>query len=287
MMPPVVGSLPNLLIIGAAKAGTTSLHAYLDRHPAVAMSPKKELQLFSRDDWEERLDWYRSHFLVRAPVRGESSPSYSMDPVLPHVPERAHALVPGARIVYLVRDPLERLLAHYVEFVAIMREKRSFEEAMLDFDSPSNVYSTTSRYAHQLERWREHYAGSRILVLDQRDLLTNRAEALGRVFRFLDVDDSFWAPEFDLLHNTRERKLLVNSRGLWLWRRGMYDAALRAARALPAGVESRALALIGEEIERPAPRSEMLGELKAILREDAERLREHTGQSFEHWSIWS
>src|SRR5213079_2076886 len=150
----VVGSLPNLLIVGAAKSGTTSLHAYLDRHPAIAMSGKKELQLFSGDDWEERLDWYRSQFLVRAPVRGESSPSYSMDPILPHVPERARRVVPRARIIYLVRDPIERLRAHYVEFVAILREKRTFEQAMADYDKPSNVYVMTSRYAHQLECWR-------------------------------------------------------------------------------------------------------------------------------------
>lgn len=281
----MTGHLPNLLIIGAAKSGTTSLHAYLDRHPAISMSKKKELQLFSGDDWEERLGWYREQFPVRAPVRGESSPAYSMDPVLPHVPERARKVVPGARIVYMVRDPLERLLAHYVEFVAILREKRSFEEAMADYDSPSNVYVMTSRYAHQLERWREHFADSRILVVEQRELLDDRRAALQRVFRFLEVDDSYWTREFDDLHNTRERKLLVNGRGLWMYRKGMYDPALRLAARLPEPISKRAVAFMGEEIHRPVPVPELREALVACLREDSARLREYTGRQFDHWSV--
>jgi Sulfotransferase family len=273
------GLLPNLLIIGAAKAGTTSLHAYLDRHPAIAMSAKKELQLFSGADWRDRLDWYRVQFPVRAPVRGESSPSYSMDPVLPHVPERAKEIVPGARIIYMVRDPIERLVAQYVEFFAIHREHRSFEEMIRDYDSPQNVYVAASRYGHQLDRWREHYDDAQILVVEQRELLTARRETLQRVFRFLGVDDTFWTPEFDELHNTRDRKLRPNAFGIWLYRRGVYGPALRTATAL------RARRALGTEIAKPNIGDGLRSELTAHLRADAERLREYTGRAFEHWSV--
>jgi sulfotransferase family protein len=281
----VAGHLPNLLIVGAAKSGTTSLHAYLDRHPAISMSKKKELQLFSGDDWEERLGWYREQFPVRAPVRGESSPAYSMDPVLPHVPARARKVVPGARIVYMVRDPVERLLAHYVEFVTILREKRSFEEAMADYDAPSNVYVMTSRYAHQLDRWREHFPDSQILVVEQRELLDDRRAAMRRLFRFLDVDDSYWTPDFDRLHNTRERKLLVNERGLWMYKKGLYDPTLRLARRLPAALSRGLVGFMGDEVERPVPTPALRDELVACLREDVRRLREYTGREFDHWSV--
>jgi hypothetical protein len=284
-MSAVPGYLPNLLIVGAAKSGTTSLHAYLDRHPAISMSKKKELQLFSGDDWEQRLGWYREQFPVRAPVRGESSPSYSMDPVLPHVPARARKLVPSARIIYMVRDPIERLLAHYVEFVAILREKRSFEVAMSQPGLPSNVYVMTSRYAHQLDRWREHFPDDRILVVEQRDLLEDRRATLRRVFGFLDVDESYWTPEFDRLHNTRERKLLVNGRGLWMYKRGMYDPALKLATRLPERLSRRAVAFMGEDIDRPVPSPRLREQLEGCLRDDARRLREYTGRSFDHWSV--
>src|SRR5205823_11980303 len=96
------GHLPNLLIIGAAKAGTTSLHRYLDLHPSIFMSRSKELQLFNQDDWRERRDWYRAQFPTAAPVRGESSGAYTMHPVLPCVPERIKATIPDARLIYLV-----------------------------------------------------------------------------------------------------------------------------------------------------------------------------------------
>jgi hypothetical protein len=281
----VPGYLPNLLIVGAAKCGTTSLHSYLDQHPQVAMSEKKELQLFSRDNWRELLDWYREHFQIRAQVRGESSPAYSMDPVLPHVPDRARELIPNARIVYMVRDPIDRLLAHYVEFVTLGLEEKPFEAALTDYDSGRNVYAMTSSYAHQLERWRESFSPSQLLVIDQRELLDERRDTLQRVFRFLGVDDSFWTPEFDRLHNTRTMKLRVNRFGLWLWHRGLYHRAVAAASALPPTVRGRAIGLIGEPVRAPRPSEALLDELRGYLRADAQRFRELTGKSFDHWSV--
>ena len=281
----VPGLLPNLLIIGAGKAGTTSLHAYLDEHPQIAMSKEKELELFSGTDWQERLDWYRANFLVRAPVRGESSPSYSMDPVLGQVPERARTVVPGARIVYMVRDPIERLLAHYVEYVAIGIEKRSFADAIADYDAPSNIYVMSSRYAHQLDRWREHYPDSRIMVVDQRELLSDRREVLRDVFAFLGVDDDYWTPEFDRLHNTRQRKMRVNGAGMGAYRIGLYDPLVRAAAALPERWRRRVLSVMGDEIRRPVPDDALRNELEACVREDADRLRAYTGKPFDHWTV--
>src|SRR4051812_10211105 len=88
------GYLPNLLIIGAAKAGTTSLHEYLNLHPSVFMSSPKELKFFNRPDWREELRAYRAHFPVGAQVRGESSPLYSMAPHLDSIPQRVHETIP-------------------------------------------------------------------------------------------------------------------------------------------------------------------------------------------------
>jgi hypothetical protein len=277
--------LPNLLIIGAAKAGTTSLHAYLEAHPAIWMSRQKELQLFSSRYWEERLDWYRGQFPVRALVRGESSPSYSMDPVLPDVPRRAHATVPDARVIYMVRDPIDRLVAQWVEFVATRQEERSFAEAMADVASPRNVYVMASRYAHQLDRWREHYDDARILVVEQRELREDRRATLQRVFRFLGVDDTFWTPEFDRLHNTREHKLRPSDFGVWLHDRGAYVPALRAFTAMPERLSAPARRLLGREIVRPAVDGGLRDELEAALSEDVARLRAFTGRPYEHWSI--
>lgn len=282
----MIGHLPNLLIVGAAKAGTSSLHAYLDQHPQVSMSQRKELELFNRPgDWRERLDWYRTNFLVRAPIRGESSPAYSMHPRFGDVPARIHEVIPHAKLIYLVRDPIQRALAHYVEWRFLKVDERPFEEAFADVEELSNYYVMSSRYAHQVGLYREIFPDDQILVLDQRDLLKKRRETLQRVFRFLDVDEGFWTPEFEREHNVGQQKMLLNSRGWRLADRNLYLPALRLAGALPAPVGRAGLKLIGEEIERPVPDEAMLARLREALRDDAEWLRSYTGDAFDHWSV--
>ena len=106
--------LPNLIVIGAAKCGTTSLHAYLDEHPEIAMSREKELHFFvDRKNWGRGIEWYEAQFDASAPVRGESSPGYSAYPLYEGVAERMARVVPDAKLVYLVRDPVERVVSHY------------------------------------------------------------------------------------------------------------------------------------------------------------------------------
>src|SRR3954454_424581 len=108
--------LPKLLIIGAQKCGTTSLHTYLDAHPDVHMAAEKELDFFIEDRaWQRGLEWYATRFRDDAGVRGESSPNYTGWPVWDGVPERAAAVIPKARLVYLVRDPIDRIESHYLQ----------------------------------------------------------------------------------------------------------------------------------------------------------------------------
>lgn len=282
----MIGYLPNLLIVGAAKAGTSSLHAYLDEHPLISMSKRKELELFNRpDDWRERLDEYRTNFLVRAPVRGESSPAYSMNPRFGDVPARIHEVIPHARIIYLVRDPIKRALAHFVEWRFLAVEERDFEEAFADLEQPSNYYVMSSRYRHQLEQYRRFFPDDRILVLDQHELLERRRETLRQVFQFLGVTEDFWSEAFEVEHNVGQQKMLLNSRGWWLADRNLYLPALRLARALPERVGKAGLRVIGDEIERPAPEDAMLERLREVLHPDADWLRAYTGASYEHWSV--
>jgi hypothetical protein len=282
----VIGYLPNLLIVGAAKAGTSSLHAYLDEHPSIAMSKRKELELFNRpDDWRELLDRYRTNFYVRAPVRGESSPAYSMDPRFGDVPARIHEVIPGAKIIYLVRDPIPRALAHYVEWRFLRVEQRPFEQAFADLDRPSNHYVMSSRYAHQLGRYRERFPDEQILVLDQRDLLKRRRDTLRRVFRFLGVDEDYSTPRFEREHNVGQQKMQLNRFGWWLAERQAYLPALRIAAALPAPVGRGGLRLIGTDIPRPEPDEATLARLRDVLRADVEWLRSYTGEPYDHWSV--
>ncbi|MEM6898341.1 MAG: sulfotransferase domain-containing protein [Pseudomonadota bacterium] len=109
--------LPTFIIIGAMKCGTTSLHSYLDRHPDTSMSDPKEVDFFSGSNSDKSVEWYASLFDPDKPVRGEASQDYSKGhhPLYKGAPERMKALIPDVKLIYLVRDPIERYFSHIGE----------------------------------------------------------------------------------------------------------------------------------------------------------------------------
>lgn len=195
--------LPDFLLIGAQKAGTTALYAYLRRHRAITGPAWKEVSYFDRH-YRRGSAWYRGNFPLRAGTRivGEASPSYLFHPA---APERAAALVPEVRLIVLVRDPVERALSHYHHEVALGRELLSFEEALACEDERmagelermledpsyfsrawwSHTYLARGRYAEQLERWLVHFPREQLLVLSSEELAARPDEAYARVLAFL------------------------------------------------------------------------------------------------------
>lgn len=276
--------LPNLIVIGAPKSGTSSLHHYLGAHPEVYMARPKELQFFNQVGWRDRVDWYAAQFPAASAVRGESSPAYSMDPVIPGVPGRIRELVPGARLVYLVRDPVERLVAHWVEWYALGIEHRPFAEAIADHPAAHNPYACASRYASQLERYLELFPRSQLLVVDRDELMEERARTLARLFAFLGVDPDFGSPEFERVLNPRARKWRLNALGWWLVRHGRADV-VRWMHRLPAPARDRALPLVSRRVAEPRLDRGLRDRLGEHFRPEVERLRELTGQRFEAWSV--
>lgn len=202
------GVLPNLIIIGAMKCGTTALHRYLDLHPDVTMSEPKELNFFCGPErpgdtqdgraawlagnWHRGLEWYTAQFRL-TPVRGEASPGYT-SPSFPEAAERMARVLPDARLVYAVRDPIERAVSQYLHHRADGTERRPIEEAMLD---PQSQYLERSRYYARLEPYVAHFRREQIFICTQEDLLTKRRETVSELYRFAGVDDSFCSPEHD------------------------------------------------------------------------------------------
>ena len=199
--------LPDFLIIGAQKAGTTALYAYLRRHPAITGPSWKEVSYFDRH-YGRGEAWYRGNFPNRVRARGklvgEASPSYIFHPL---GPERVKALVPEARLVALVRNPVDRALSHYHHEVALGREPLRFEDA-LDAEEDrlrgeeerlaadpsyfsrawwSHAYKSRGRYAEQLERWLAVFPRDRLLILPSEDLGGEPERTHARVLDFLGV----------------------------------------------------------------------------------------------------
>ncbi len=275
--------LPNLIVIGAKKAGTTSLYAYLNVHPDISMSREKELDFFVAErNWSRGLPWYRRQFNGDAPVRGEASPYYTALPQHRGVPQRMASVIPDARLVYLVRDPIERLISHYHMGVATGRERRSLPDAIADLSE--SWYVAQGRYWMQLEPYLSHFPPERVLVLDQHELAHSRAAALRRVFAFLGVDADFVSNEFDEVHftaMTRRRRRPVAKPALALSRALGDERSHKVRRRVPGPVR----AVLTAPLERPGLDPELRARLKQLYAPDAARLREHTGLPLDSWSV--
>ena len=196
--------LPDFLILGAQKAGTTALYAYLRWHPQITGPSFKEVSFFDRH-YVKGERWYRAHMPVRRrSLVGEASPSYLFHPL---APERVAGMLPGARLITLLRNPVDRAFSHYQHEVALGREPLSFEDAVDREDErmqselermlrdPSYfslawwnyTYIARGRYAEQLERWFAAFPREQLLVLFTEELSADTAATYRRVLDFLGV----------------------------------------------------------------------------------------------------
>jgi hypothetical protein len=286
-------ALPTFFIIGAAKAGTTSLHYYLDQHPEIQMSATKEPNFFAGPEngipypqgRVSRLEDYERLFDPAVGVRGEASVGYASHPRRQGAPERIKELVPEAKFIYLVRDPIARSVSHYQHRVAYEGERRSLREVLGDRPDPSSFCVCPSLYASQLDLYLRHFPRERLLVIDHADLLADRRATLRQVFAFLGVDHSVDFSQFDEELNTSNGHRLYppGYRGL----RGLPVSA--PLRRLPPGVRRALRRLVERVLWPPLQTSTLDDELRAQLVElyagEVERLRALTGKTFPTWSI--
>lgn len=201
--------LPDFLIIGANKCGTTSLHNYLNQHPRIREGMYKEVHFFDRyHRYANGLSWYRSHFPIRtaedAFLLGESTPEYLFNPA---VPDRVADVMPDARLIVLLRNPVDRAYSHYHHSKRVGREPLSFEKAIdaepdrldgeLDAHASTPTYDDQSyehysylargRYLEQIERWLQHYDREQMLILQSETLFERPESTTHRAFDFLGL----------------------------------------------------------------------------------------------------
>jgi hypothetical protein len=276
--------LPTFFVIGAMKSGTTSLARYLGGHPDVFMSATKEINYFAREDmWSRGLDWYTAHFAAAgdAVAIGEASVSYSQFPQHADAAARIADVVPDARFVYVVREPVERMRSHYQHWISAGWETRPMGEALL-LDAR---YTYPSRYGLQLSRYLAHFPPERILVVTSEDLRSERAATVGRVLDFLGVTNP-WQGSFDTELNRgagrrmprsgwgRFRRRVVNSKRL----RGLTPAVNAAQTRFPR------LATRAVNRDEVMVHPEVRARLVAVLRDDVLALRPWLGDRFESWA---
>jgi hypothetical protein len=197
---------PDYVIIGTQRGGTTSLHAYLSAHPQVATPATKELH-FITDRYQRGLDWYLGQFPAELPpdvVTGEATPYALFHPL---APRRLREIAPAAKLIALLRNPVDRAYSHFLlersrgeetlDFAAALDAESwrlDGEEARLARD-PTYVsdphkhasYMARGEYARQLERWFCVFPREQMQVLRSEDLYARSAETFARVAEFLAI----------------------------------------------------------------------------------------------------
>jgi Sulfotransferase domain len=283
-------NLPDFIVIGAMKGGTTSLHHYLNAHPQVYMTKVKEVDFFTEElNWDKGFDWYTKQF-ADAPAgtkKGEASTSYTKYPRYSGVAPRIAEHLPDARLIYVVRDPMERIRSHYQHNVAIGEEALPIERAVVE--NPG--YVDYSRYAMQLDQYLEHYDADRVLVITSEDLLNKREATFKRVLGFLEVDSD---AEVDALereyYKTEERPAygpVVGAARRTLKRLFPKNVGLWRGRFLPDSIKRRIGKPANEHEHMSSSRipDEVKEHIAGELQEDVARLRSFLGQDFSGWGI--
>jgi hypothetical protein len=267
--------LPTFLLIGAMKSGTTTLYWYLAQHPDVFMPALKEPNFFN-DHWHRGVGWYERLFAPAGGTlaRGEASVRYTSFPDDPECPGRIASVVPEVRLLFLVREPVDRIQSHYLHEVAALRERRPLEQALRE----NPIYLDRSRYAMQLERYLEHFPREQLLVLRAEELFRAPQDVLPRVYGFLGVDTR-WRPTGPVRRDNETARrfqlpVLVR-RGVKVANEaGVYRHVPRWAKETVRLVTQRRSRTMPEARIPPALRAE----LRAELADDLRRLHEITGE---------
>jgi len=297
-------TLPNFLIIGAAKSGTTAIYTYIKQHPQIFMSEMKELRYFSYvqdpvlqppKDYIHpsitTLDEYENHFksVTNEVVIGESSPTYLYTP---GTAERIKAVIPDAKLFAILRNPIDRAYSAYTHALREWKEPAgSFSLALREEESRIAAgygmlwhYKRAGLYHQQLMRFFNTFDKNKIKIVLYDDLVSNTNELLVEIFRFLEVDDKFQPdtsrrpnvsgfPKSERFHLFL-KMIFIHDNPIKRLSRVVFPKKLR--RNVMESVRS-------QNLEKRAMPEEIRKELSAYYQEEIQLLEELLCRDLSHW----
>jgi hypothetical protein len=291
------GRLPGLFVIGAMKSGTNYLRKLLGRHPSICMTEVDEPSYFVDPDelkviWPEK--WAHGYWRDErnylqlfasagdATILGEASTNYTKIPLVSCVAERLQAFNPDARLIYLLRDPVERAISHYWHMVRYHSECRSIVAAIRH----DPQYVAVSHYAMQLAPFRERFGDDRIVVLTHEALVRDPLTTVESLYRWLGLDPAcvdiagFKDPE----HVTPEafRMPIWNGLPRKLWQS---SSVRHISKHLPQMLQTRLREATNRYVRRQAvDLTEVTDFLRSIQRRQVDQLSEILNRGFPEWT---
>lgn len=274
-------TLPNFLIVGAMKAGTSTLAWYLNKHPEVYMPGRlHEVHFFNNDEnYQKGLDWYEDQFAEHGdqPAVGEKTPAYCY---LPRAAERIAETLPDVKLLWIFRDPVDRAYSNYWHAIRLGVEHRSFREALElekqeESDSIWHRYRDRSVYADQVERFLRLFPRENMHFVVLEELEEDPRGSLEELYSFVGVDSTPPFPEPEHKNPSRLPRFPILTR-----------AAHRLKEYIPWGQELyklvRSVNLRSEPGYPPIP-SDLEGELREFFEPHNRRLTKLTGLELDAW----
>lgn len=292
--------LPDFIIIGAAKSGTTSLHHYLLEHPRVSMSDPKELNFFVDapvvGNWHRGLAWYKS-FFPAGKLNGESSPAYTFEGenYAPKAALRIKNIMPDAKLIYLLRNPIERIQSHYLQmlFMGRIPLKVSLDDLLsrgpgcqsgIHGDCYTNiVYS--SLYCRQISHYLNFFSLEQIHFLTLEDLKRDPAAEMFKLWKFLGIEEDAPSQVSRTIHNNTSHKKIriINPTARMKKIVPRYDFFSSLCPAAIKYIYRKSVERPLETRERKFISEKNLNRLFSLLSPDIEKLSRITGREYSAW----
>jgi Sulfotransferase family len=277
--------MPNLFVVGAMKAATTSLHNYLALHPDIFMTrkPWKEPGFFVKEmNWDKGMAWYLGLFEEAGEerYRGESTTDYTKAPHYAGVPERIHAACPDAKIIYVMRDPIERAISQYWWEVEYSGEGRKMPHAILEND----WILDTSNYAMQLKPYLGLFGKANVMALTSEELVVQPSQTLLAVFAWLGLAATVELPQQFAVYNKSNATvnqfigagMLSSLKGSFVWK--------PLKKIINPKLKAKLLKSLSHKVEKDDnARAETIALLRPIMLPQVEELELLTDKRYPEW----
>lgn len=278
---------PDIIVIGAMKAATSSICSFLEDHPAVHMPPRTEPCFFSHDsNWEKGSDWYLNLFrdAQDGQLIAEGSNDYTFGAVYPDAPARMASYCPDAKLIFMVRHPIERIISAWIQNRADMADKfpPTLDQAVAEMP---DLYIDPSLYMHQLQRYLALYAEDRIYIGFMEEMSARPDSFFSSLCAFLNIE----APQTDAtqvgVHKNASAGKAVPTQAYSTLKNLPF--ARRAKAFIPKGVQRSVRNLLSKRIvDRPRFSPQAFEQLVEQVRPDAEAFLKYTGRPLNTWT-WS
>jgi Sulfotransferase domain len=281
-----VARLPDFIIIGAMKCGTTSLYKHLGKHPEIGVSKDKETDFFLADsNFARGVDWYSDQFAgaaAGARVIGEASPNYTKCTEFPGVAERIFRVLPGVKLIYMVRDPVDRFVSQYLHHANA--GEITLDPQRILHSAAGAHYLNCSRYYRQASEYLRFFPREQMLFLCLDELNRDPQALLRRTFAFLGVDP---AVPIDGLSDAYNRRADLQRLPAWYFAARRSPLLRGVKQRLPAGLRRALVTGITRAASRPLPEigDELRAAVRPLLADDTARFRGLTGLPFARWSV--